>query len=466
MEPPFDKDTLIEKFIEYDNDVNSGRGFSESPDSGILGWKESRFLHSYFIMYEATEDRRWLDKLVEHFDRVIANMADHDGDGYPTWHTPTFSTAEVLTRKLHNRGTAEILPSSASLENLCRGKKPPYFTLDTPIVERIRDIEKGEQIGDKEYVLEFTKKDRFVIRDLANWITVYESDYAPGKEIGFAPGFSVKIEGNPEIGDKFRIECRSIRTLGYLVHQGMFLYPVSLFMEAVVKDKALRDEFADKVKEYLDLIENVIIPKNERYWMDMTDHSGAYRVCESRTERYPNKILPHNQYLAMARTYFVLKEVSPNPFYLDRTLKMGRYFKDNLHEIGDAYTWHYWDWIEEGEFYHGHVEDTGHGTIDVGFAVECCRRGVLFDDSELLRFCKTFSGHMWNGSLENPKIGERVDTKEGDAKPFIGWINLAQWDPRIFDICYAIFVSLGEPATFAPYILQGWSRKVEGLSRA
>ena len=471
MDGPLDMKRLIERFTEYDENLNSGRGFSDSPDSGVLGWFESAILRSYFIMYEVTRDSHWLEKITSHFDRMVDNMVDLDGDGYPSWYTCTYSTAEVLTRKLHNRGTGEILPYHATLEEIALDKNMyPHLKmegwsgLDIPMIERFRREKDARRIKDAEYIIEFVEKNRFVVVDLSNYKVIHEAEYVPGERVEFAPGFSVTIMGSPEAGDKFKVECRAVRPIWYIVHQGMFLYPVSLFIEAVVKDKTLRAAYSGKVKEYLDLIDGVIVPKIERYWVDVTDRSGAYRFTEKGSERFPNRILPHNQYLAMARTFLVLGEATSKPFYLDRALRMGRYFKENLHQNGDAYMWHYWDYYEDGRFHHGHIEDAGHGSIDVGFAIECCRRGVLFNNSELRRFCKTFTEQMWNGSLEKPKIGFRVNSKEGEAKPIRDWINLAQWDPRIFKICYRIFELMGEPAAYAPYILQGWNRMKEGLT--
>ncbi|HIE13845.1 TPA: hypothetical protein EYP70_01085 [Candidatus Bathyarchaeota archaeon] len=470
MRAPFNEKTLIERFVEYDENLNGGKGFSESPDSGVLGWLESPFLRSYFILYENTGKTEWLDKITSHFDRMADRMADLDGDGYPSWHTCTYSTAEILTRKLHNRGAAEILPFNASFEDIKLErtlyptiKRDSWTGLNVSLIERLRRKDDAKKIIDSEYIIEFIRKDRFVVRNLSNFKVIFEDKYRSGEKIQFAPGFAVTIVGVPEVGDKFRVECRAVRPLWYIVHQGMILYPVGLFMESVTKNKSLKREYYSKVRDYMNLIENVIIPKVERYWVDITEDSGAYRFTERSSERFPNRILPHNQYLAMARAFLVLNEVSSKKFFMNKALKMGRYFKENLHLQDDAYVWHYWDYYEEGRFHHGFVEDTGHGSIDVGFAIECCRRGVLFDDFEMGRFCRTFTTKMWNRSLENPKIGRRVDRKKGNSRHIRDWIDLCQWNPKIFYICFRIFQLIGEPAHYVPYILQGWKRMVEGL---
>ena len=99
------------------------------------------------------------------------------------------------------------------------------------------------------------------------------------------------------------------------------------------------------------------------------------------------------------------------------------------------------------------TEDTSHGHIDVEFAVEAHRRGVVFTRADMLRFARTLTDHMWNGSLSNPTIGSRVDRKDGDARIIRGWIELCRWDPRIWDIYWALFDRIGRPGLEIPHIL-------------
>ncbi len=79
------QDTSTDRFLNADQNINFGRAFSDNPTGGSLGWGESYYLDSYNTMYEATGDKRWLDKVVEHTDRMIGNATDHDGDGALGW---------------------------------------------------------------------------------------------------------------------------------------------------------------------------------------------------------------------------------------------------------------------------------------------------------------------------------------------------------------------------------------------
>ncbi|MCU6707435.1 carbohydrate binding domain-containing protein [Paenibacillus sp. J5C_2022] len=78
-------DTSVDELQQYDQPINFGRGVSESPDGGALAWGESYYLKSYMNMYDATGDKVWLDKMTDHFDRMLLNAWDHNGDGYKGW---------------------------------------------------------------------------------------------------------------------------------------------------------------------------------------------------------------------------------------------------------------------------------------------------------------------------------------------------------------------------------------------
>jgi hypothetical protein len=201
-----------------------------------------------------------------------------------------------------------------------------------------------------------------------------------------------------------------------------------------------------------------IVEKHERYWLDTSKETGGYRFQEDQTERYPNRIMPHNQYLALARTFLVLKDCTRDPVYPDRAARMAKNFKRALRKTGRAYTWYYWDWVENGTPGHSQVEDTSHGNIDIGFAVEACRRGVAFHGADLMRFGRTLLDQMWNGSLADPKLGSHVDRKEGESGAIQSWIDLCPWTPEVWDVCYGIFRKQGAPVQTIPTILQAWKR--------
>ncbi|WP_135557601.1 hypothetical protein [Paenibacillus cymbidii] len=78
-------DTSLDELLVQDQAVNNGLGYSESPIGGDLAWGDSYFMEAYQNAYDATGDTKWLDKIVEHADRIIAGAQDINGDGYEGW---------------------------------------------------------------------------------------------------------------------------------------------------------------------------------------------------------------------------------------------------------------------------------------------------------------------------------------------------------------------------------------------
>lgn len=427
----FDPEALAKQFVGYDVSRNAGKGYSESASSATLAWGESYLLNAYVKMYRVTRNTRWLDKVVDHFDRMVANMSDHDGDGIPGWHTDRYSVSRMRAESLHNRATASI----------------------TPLEATVRNIQQAHEAIDAEFIVERVASNRYVVRDVTRGRVVYDGPYSLGQNIPGIPGFEIRLDRIPEIGDRFRVETWAVRPLEYAVHEGMILYPIAQFIELALSDDRLEARYGEKAREYLVLIEERVSRKQERHWVQMAPGMGAYRFTESSAERFPNRILPHNQYLALGRVFLVLKDVSDEPLFEERAAQMAAFFRNSLKETGDAYTWAYWDWVEAGRPDRSRTEDTSHGHIDVEFAVEAYRRGVVFTRADMLRFARTLTDQMWNGSLSNPSIGSRVDRQEGDAKIIRGWIELCRWDPRIWDIYWALFDRIGRPGLEIPHIL-------------
>ncbi|MBP1994918.1 carbohydrate binding domain-containing protein [Paenibacillus eucommiae] len=85
------QDRVFDRYKQLDAETNYGRGYSESSDAATLSWGESYILDSYIDIYNKYKDKYWLDKFVDHFDRVKANAEDPEGDGTWGWYSPKYS---------------------------------------------------------------------------------------------------------------------------------------------------------------------------------------------------------------------------------------------------------------------------------------------------------------------------------------------------------------------------------------
>ena len=431
---------LAEAYKTYDLARNEGKGYSESADSGTLGWNEGAVIQSYADMWEATEDAYWLAKIGEHFQRIMAGASDPDGDGFLSWNTKTYSSAVAHAERLHNVSTAGIEPAE----------------------QKNMDGQAAAKCTGHAYVLEFhAGPERFRILD---WNTrkVVAADvaYKDGAAITQILPFRFKISGRPHQGDRFMVRTIAPEPIEYAVHQGMFVYPAALFIEAVKTRPGLRERFGAQAEKFLAFINKHVFEKNEQDWLDMGELGGGYRFQPKLTDRYPNRIMPHNQFGALARAWLVLKDLEgAHPLMARRAEQMVRYFRSHLEldKENNAYRWHYWDWIEYGQPGHSGYEDTSHASLSTSLAVVAARRGVIFTGEDMTRIANTWLKRMWNRDEEKPLMAAAVDgRKPHEFSPLMArWSELSQWDRKVYDLALKTFLSQSpeQQARSAPEML-------------
>lgn len=453
---PLDKAALAEEFKAADAATNDGKGLSDKADSGSLGWGEAPVLRNYSSMWLATHDTYWLEKIEDHFNRIMANATDPDGDGFLGWQTTTYSAPVYWCMPLYNRGAATI--------------EPPFF----------RETGKaGPDVTGHTYLLSFTDAATFQVLDQTAGKPIAEKQpYKSGDSIGVIPGCKVKISGEPTPTDSFMVRTVASEPIEFAVHEGMIAHPVAIFIEEVKKDPKLQERFGKSADAFLAYLTRNMLHKHEQHWMDVSSGPqltaadgtpvpfiqpaagpmGAWRFMDLITERYPNRILPHNQYLALARAFLVLKDVpGADPLFGQRGEQMARFFRNSLIPQGEGYVWHYWDYPDAGKWGSSGFEDTSHGHIDIGFAVEAAMRGVVFTDADMKRFTRTVLDLMWNQSEDDPKLGVNVATR-GDKHGFVmhDWTDLGRWDPKIYDFALKSFLKK-HAATSVPIMLRAES---------
>lgn len=434
-----DRDKIVADYRVADLKTNEGRGYSESKDSGTLGWGEAGFLRSYSDLWLATGDTAWLGKIREHFDRVIASASDPDGDGFLGWQTTTYSAGFYQARALHNVSAATIEPAE-------------FLEMKNELAAKITG---------HNYLLEVIAAGKLRVFDQTDHkVLAAELAHADGKPVTAIPGCKVTIKGATSPGDVFMVRTVAPEPTEFAVHEGMLAYPVAIFIEAVMKDPKLQPEFGAAAQKYLEFITRNFLLKHEQHWLDRGEGSGAWRFMPLITDRYPNRIMPHNQFLASARAFLVLQDLpGADPLLKTRTAQMAQYFRRHLHEQDAAYVWHYWDWIEGGAPGNSGWEDTSHGAIDISFAVEAARRGVVFTAADMQRFARTYLDLMWNGDAQNPLLGPSCATK-GDkfSAATHDWVLLCEWEPKIYDLALTAYRK-NPSATRGPMMLVAEQRR-------
>ncbi|MBI5014334.1 MAG: hypothetical protein HZB55_02435 [Deltaproteobacteria bacterium] len=434
----------LRSFQLWDAANRDGKGFSDAKTGGDLGWGESAFLRNYVLCYTVTRDTYWLDKIVDHFDRM-KNAAAPDDQGFLGWRDARYSV-----------GVVKVEPVG------------PTASLDvTPAVQRTWVGEGGEKVSGHDYLIEFTSDTSLEVRDLTTTQAVGNHQHTGSTEIREVPAASFTIKGSGKKGAKFRVVTIAPKELQLQVLDGMISYPIGQFVAIALSDPSLARRYGEKAREYAAFIERNVFEKWERTWTTLSDGTGVYRFTDDPTQRFPGYGLPHNQYLALARTWLVLKDVpglSHRADFADRATRMAQRFQSKLRRRGQAYVWNYWDPLP-GEKVPDWVEDQSHATVDVSFALEAAERRIVFNEDDLRHFAATYSDVMWNGSLAHPRFGDRVDTPGGETLVWTEWIGLGRVSNRVCDIAAAMSLESDRPPAMIPQLLDLY-RRVVGFSES
>jgi len=221
---------------------------------------------------------------------------------------------------------------------------------------------------------------------------------------------------------------------------------VAEFLEEVAKDPALAEKYADKRREYLDLIENDLVGKwqvREDRWADLGAEVGVFRMPVKITPTYSGATFPHNMNSKVLQGYLALYRVTGRDEYMRRAIKLGVRFKRCLKLRDGRYTWHYWDpagpWDvhaangDQWKLVYRPDHKSGYYDLNVKAAVLLYHHGVVFDETDMERFRKTQMEVCWNGDLVAPKYAN-TDGTPASAAYVSAW--LAPFDPKLAVFCF------------------------------
>jgi hypothetical protein len=391
----------------------AGRNLHLSADSGKLGWGESQVLELCVAMYQATGERKWLDRLVEHADAILSSISAGPL-GLMGWRTTRYSIAFArVSPEPGNRSPARLLAMSEEIWN-------------------VKDVAK---VTGHRYRVGFPSKARVAVQDVNTQTLVGTAEIGQDGQINLIPGVSLKLEGEPAPEDWFAVETTAPKALDYVVHDGMVLTPIAQFIALTREDGRLA-RYRETANRLLGIIERHLAHKWDGHWKEIGEGRGAYLAPKDSAQRYGGCTLPHNQYAALGRTFVALWRATRNPWYRDRAQAMALNFKHFLQLDDDHYVWYYWDaagsWDEAGRRMH-QIEDTSHGRIELDLAIDSYEAGTVFDRQDMRRFARTLVS-MWNGSRDDPAFAGRVGRSTGPFTFKAPWLRLAEFDDELRDL--------------------------------
>lgn len=423
----------ILEYQSWDLTHRGGKGDSDSRTSGDLGWGESTFLRNYVSCYRVTGDPYWLDKFIDHFDRMLANQHDRNGDGFLAWDSIRYSVGIVKVVSSSGADGLELTPATRRVDVTSGGERITghHYAVTFPTADTVRVLD----LDRKDMVIADTPYPGFLVLDPCGGKTYPGEAEAKAAQ---AYGYLV-LKGPGRAQAQFRVETVAPEWIEFVVHDGMVTYPMAQFCELVLGDASLPARYGDAARRYLGWFEQQIHRKWAKYWLQVDATAGAYTFTASVTERYPNYLLPHNQYLALARAYLVLQaiEAVPQPLrgdYRTKAVAMLTYFRRYLRPAldGRAYVWNYWD-PPAGQDLRRHVEDYSHATIDVGAVIEAAQRGLVFTADDVVKLARTYTDVMSGGDPESDKVTPRVDgTGNATNRAWWEWIRTGLYDTAAF----------------------------------
>jgi len=470
----YNVDACVAKYKAYLQTLNGGAGYSLYLDSGTLAWAESYLLDDFYKLYAVTGDRYWLSLMAEHIDQSIYTISQNvevtsavtltsdqlrpvvddlvhkaratdmtrlDEFGYPTW----LSLYPGWRSKRYSTAAAKVVESQSAVSKL------------SPDPARITKLDRAKEVTGHRYEIHFGDEYHYSVSDLtAGQFLERWAEFKYGDPITRIPGVTVKVEWAPKKGDQFIIQTIEQKPLQFAAHDGMMLYPIAKFIELVMQDPNLRSMYGRKAESYMKFFQELYGKKWDRYWVEYSAQSGTYKSTESPAELYPNRLLPVNQNNALARAYLVFsgQGVSNDVQMRERSRRMLQYFKNYLKQNGSAWKWNYWEAsVPDTQFY---TEDTSHAHTDISTALEGYHRGIVFDRETMMGFVHTFLDVMWNGSMDNPNFGDRVDSKEGGTVFYPrSWVELCEFSPNVWNVWANWFRAKGEPVQHIPSLLYG-----------
>jgi hypothetical protein len=466
-------------FDEVDASLNDGKGFAgRNNESGQLGWGGSYTSQAYLLMYLAHRDTTYLDKFVAHFDAIldqrdrVRGVKDYEGSSLPAWQAMSdYTCGSVILKDASGRESllirTAVRPASDVAVSVERGTAPQMFKLvatrnpdnkeEFPIVDVYDDIHPNS----------------------SHAVTRINGDFARVNATPAGPRTMLTASVRSAIaGPPMPTGPVPLSPAPYIfaVHTGQITYPAAGFARLVYQTPDLHAKYKKKADAYIVAIEEALAVSDEEWREDEKTGEGWYVWAKGSPAAFDGAELPHNQYLAIARTMIHLATVAPAPpnreKYKSRATKMARTFKNDL-TLGEngAYTWPYfWSkgwgykgWKESdgvSEYQpmmvhpkiggHKNIEDTSHAHLDVDFARLAFENDLgVFDETDLERFANTFTRNVLTTNKSGgPTTFANVDGTgaKGSADTIAaGWIPLAKWDDRIFTSVRGIYANREMP---------------------
>lgn len=410
----------------YDNYYNNNY---EKWGQYTNAWQISPLLESDLIMYQITGDPKYLNRLIDNIDKVLAQRdiakgrKNFRGEITPTWSSGSLYhfTFEDLVNE-DGEPVIRVLAYGKGLwEPLSEGNHTTFITVSpgtnlNSFKIRIDNPERKYLQSDKSFDETY---DNLIFKGEDD--VIYDNGHV--KIISLKTG-TESPQDNPVYVERRRIKNQ---LQPYVVHTGLYT-KVLVDLVELIKKSELNEYYQQKAEEYLKIATEAVA-YHEKEWVDLPNNRGYYKIAEDALNYPNNVILPWNQMFGLLETEIGLYKITGDEKYRNRVEKAALYFMDHVYldKEKDLYIWRYWEW-------EGYTKNESHtyAKLDAEFIARCYNAGIVFTEKDMSRFANTWAT---NFIKPNGKLADLVDGKgERNHEYYISYANdLSLWEPIIFE---------------------------------
>lgn len=415
---------------------------SATNDSGDLAWGAAYLLQAYLTMYGATGDAGYLEKLVRAGYQVLQvrdtdrRMPDYLGRVQPVWSAESpYTACWYDVRDVNGKPLIRLRSLVQGAEVVAQvrpGSTPSTFNVfvESPsgtVRERFRELSLNPRAP------------RYAVSFLAA---------SPTRTDLTAVDLRTRVDTQAEVFAERATMSRYRYAFG--VHTGMITAPLAGFVATVRANSSLSRQFSGPAVDFLEAARGAIASHNPE-WMPYSSRAGVYRYLRDAPVRGDGTPLPHNQYLALARTHLHLHRATGDPVDRARSKLMLQVFLSDL-SSGLAPVWPY-HWSSSAA-YRGYgpdsdistytpsmkpqrgLEDTGHGAIDIECLVLGQALGMGPTNAQMTRIATSFLRRIVTESSTGGLASKNsFNVRPGLSKHDLAiprWAGLAPWNQAIF----------------------------------
>jgi hypothetical protein len=431
---------------------------------GSLAWGQSYILRSYLAMYDAFGDKRYLDLLCRNVDAILGirdsvrGVADWRGESLPVWRGGfPYTGGEVDVADANGAPVLRLRTAQSYADGVTADIAHESGDRFTVTITDTR-IDRSDTFTN--LTMDATSPD-FAVKRI----------YDASPTVTRATAVDLRTDAAPALPRPGSYAMTS-HFVTFSVHTGMIVAPIAEFCRLVRENPALKPRYGAKSARYLRAVRDAVAC-HDHEWRQNNQGEGWYIWEKGTPLAFDGCEMPHNQFLALATAQAHLATLVDDGPYRERAVRMLTAFRNDLEVHGNSYVWKYW-WTK-GRVYNGYsqsddvsewtpafngarqVEDGSHAAISVEALLAGYRTGLVFDETDVRRAAATYTDNLMHyDDAGQAHVWYRVDGTANLGLQDLQaprWVNLAQWDERIFTHAREIFNREQPEPIFGSYLL-------------